>query len=290
MRFKNILKNLCKLARQFYWRRRAKCALVRLAESQDLRLKAIGSAIQETLAQKLSDQEQAAIVSIEKRRDFLLKDSREIAVVDYGAGPREITRTEEEMENGVQSTSMVSSVTEASESRFWATILFKIIRKLEPLSCVEMGSCVGISASYQAAALKLNGKGFIVTIEGSPEVADVAKDTFEILGLNNVTVVTGPFHQTLLGVMEESRPIDYFFNDGHHDRDAVIRYFNDAMPCMADDAVVVFDDISWSAGMKKAWSEIEKDDRVAASINLHTIGIALIGRSPAAKLNLNIPL
>ena len=288
--FKQILKKALRLPVQFLRQHKAKKALAQLASHQDIRLKAIGIAIQESLADDLSIREREAISLIEKRRSFLLKSDKEIAVVDYGAGSSNSNRTKEEMERGVQSKAQVAKITGASKPQFWATILFKIIRKIEPLSCVELGSCVGISASYQASALNINGKGTIVTLEGSSEIANIAKETFERTGINNASVITGPFYQTLHGVLETSKPIDFFFNDGHHDHDAVIRYFNEAMPYLSDGSVIVFDDISWSSGMRTAWAEIEEDERVSASIDLHNIGIALVKRNLASKVKLKIPL
>jgi predicted O-methyltransferase YrrM len=115
-------------------------------------------------------------------------------------------------------------------------------------------------------------------------------ETFDSLGLNNASVVTGPFHQTFEGVLNTSKPIDFFFNDGHHDQHAVIRYFEEAMPYLSDGAVIVFDDITWSKGMKAAWSAIESDSRVSASIDLGIMGIALVKAPLTKKVLLNIPL
>ena len=289
-RFIQNLKNVLKLPLQLLKRYKAKKPLAQLASHQDIRLKAIGTAIQESLADDLTIQEREAISLIEERRSFLLESDEEIAIVDYGAGQPDSNRTEEEMERGVQSNVQVAKVTEASKPQFWATILFKIVRKLEPLSCVELGSCVGISASYQASALNINGKGAIVTLEGASEIANIAKETFERTGINNASVVSGPFHQNLHGVLEASKPVDFFFNDGHHDHDAVIRYFNEAMPYLSNGAVVVIDDISWSSGMRKAWAEIEEDERVSATIDLHNIGIAIVKSDLASKVKFRIPL
>lgn len=288
--FKRALKKALGLPVHFFRRCKTKEALTHLASHKDIKLKAIGIALQESLAGDLSMQEKESISLIEKRRSFLLESDKVIGVVDYGAGSSNSNRTKEEMESGVKSTARVANITRASKTQFWATILFKIIRKLEPLSCVELGSCVGISASYQGSALNVNGKGTIITLEGSSEIANIAKETFEVLGIKNATVITGPFQQTLHEVLETSKPIDFFFNDGHHDHDAVIRYFNEAMPYLSDGAVIVFDDISWSAGMRKAWAEIEEDERVSASINLGTIGIAIVKRNLESKVILKIPL
>ena len=290
-KLKKILKKGLKAPLLFLKRLNARGALNRLTSHENPDLRAIGIALQESLANTLSSQEEHTISLIEKRRSFLLNSDKEIAIVDYGAGSSNSKRTKEEMEKGVTSTALVSKIATASKTKFWAIILFKIIRKLKPSSCVELGSCVGISASYQAAALNMNGKGTIITLEGSDEIAEIAKETFLDLGIENASVVTGPFHETLDDVCVKSKPIDFFFNDGHHDHDAVIRYFKQVMPYLSDTAVIVFDDISWSSGMREAWAEIEKEKHVAASIDLHNVGITLINKkAPSAKEKFKISL
>ena len=285
-----MLKKFLRLPIQRIRRYKAKSALTQLTSHESPKLKAIGDALFESLHHTLSAKEQEMITLIEQRRSFLLSSNKEIAVIDYGAGSSNSNRTKEEMEKGVQSTARVADICRNSKPAFWATFLFKLIRKLEPSSCVELGSCVGISASYQASALKFNEKGNLLTLEGSPEIAKIADETLESLNLQNASVVTGSFHETLKGVLESSKPIDFFFNDGHHDHDAVLRYFNEALPNLSNEAVIVFDDISWSPGMRKAWIEIEADERVTASIDLQTIGIALVGNNLAAKEKFRIPL
>jgi predicted O-methyltransferase YrrM len=267
----------------------AKSVLPRLTAHKHPKLKAIGEALHEAITETVPAQEQKLVDDIENRRSVLLNSDKKIAVVDYGVDAPGSTRTREEMRKGVPSTRLVASLCKASMSQFWSVILFKLIRKLEPMSCVELGSCVGISASYQAAALKLNGKGRLLTLEGSPETADIARETLKSLTHLHATVITGPFHETLVGALASAKPIDFFLNDGHHDHDAVIQYFNEALPNLAPEAVIVFDDISWSPGMRKAWSEIEDDPRVAASIDLQRIGIVVTGNKPAAKEKFRIP-
>jgi len=287
---KRMLKNVLRFPIQMVRRYRAKTVAASLTAHESPILKAIGYALHESLANTMPVEEQELIALIEQRRSSLNKEIKEISVVDYGVGPPDSIRTKKEIEQGVKSTALVANICKASKPAFWATFLFKLIKKIEPLSCLELGSCVGISASYQATALRINGKGTLVTLEGSPDIAKIAQETLERLSLKNTSVVTGPFHQTLKSTLESSKPIDFFFNDGHHDHDAVIHYFNEAMPYLSDEAVIVFDDISWTPGMRRAWNEIENDKRVTASIDLKTMGIALISKTSAIKEKYRIPL
>ena len=285
-----MLKELARFPIQKFRRYKARPAITKLTSHEHPIMKAVGIALSECSTNVISDDEKALISSIEKRRSVLLKSEKHISFIDYGAGNSNSNRMKEEMKVGVKSTALVSKICSASKPEFWATFLFKLIRKIKPSSCVELGTYVGISASYLASALTSNGKGNLLSLEGSPEIAKIAEETLEGLNLQNVFVVTGPFHETLKGVLKSAKPIDFFFNDGHHDHDAVIQYFHEALPYLSNEAVIVFDDISWSPGMRKAWGEIEADARVAASINLQTMGIAIITTKMAAKETVRIRL
>jgi predicted O-methyltransferase YrrM len=274
----------------FIRRRKARKAVDVLVSHQSKKLNEIGRALQETIFDTVSPDEKELIRLIEHRRTALNRSKEEIQVVDYGAGKPGSDRTSEEMMRGVRSIALVSNICQASAPEFWATLLFKMVRTLKPSSCVELGTCLGISASYQAAALRLNGRGRLLSLEGSAEFARIATETLCGLDLDNAEVIVGPFHETLKEVFDRSCPIDYFFNDGHHDHDAVLEYFNAAFDSLTEDAVVIFDDISWSPGMRAAWNRIECDSRVAATVDLRVMGIALIGSSSISTENFRIHL
>ena len=285
-----LLKTFLRAPLTRFRRHRAKTALRQLSLHQHPKLKAVGEALHETLIYALSNDERQWTGRIEQRRSQLLKSTAEIVVIDYGAGAPDANRTPEEMKRGVKSDAAVSKICKASKPQFWATVLFKLIRKLQPSSCIELGSCVGISASYLSAALKLNGKGQLQSLEGSPEIAEIATNTLTELTLDNGKIIAGPFHETLEQVLMAAQPIDFLFNDGHHDYDAVIHYFNESLPYLADDAIIVFDDISWSPGMRKAWAEVANNERVSAAIDLHTLGIVVVGKNVSTKEKFRIPL
>ena len=50
--------------------------------------------------------------------------------------------------------------------------------------------------------------------------------------------------------------------DGHHDEQATIAYFEKFIPYLSKNSIIVFDDISWSDGMRRAWNTIEKNEMV----------------------------
>jgi predicted O-methyltransferase YrrM len=139
-----------------------------------------------------------------------------------------------------------------------------------------MGTSVGISAAYQAAGLELNGWGRLMTLEGAPEIAALARRNLSELGLERIEVREGRFQDILGDAAREHGPLEFVFVDGHHDGEATVGYFGQLKPQLAPGATVIFDDIDWSPGMRRAWREISADDSVAVSADLGEIGIVSI--------------
>ncbi len=215
---------------------------------------------------------------VEALRRKVYAASGDIALPDFGAGydggasggaGRTISRNLGDFARG------------GSSPPVWAVMHLRMVRALRPEACLELGTCVGISCAYQAAGLRLNGAGRIYTHEGAPAVAEVARGHFAALGLDNVEVVVGPFQRTLAATLEKAPPPAYVFIDGHHDEQATWDYFNQVEPFLADEAVVVFDDIAWSAGMKRVWRRLAADPRMAAAFDLRHLGLCVCRREGA---------
>lgn len=158
----------------------------------------------------------------------------------------------------------------------WGRFLYHLVRELRPARCLEMGTCVGVSTSYQAAALAENRAGEIVTLEGAAALSELARENLDRLGLlDRARLVMGRFRDTLAPTLDQLEPVDYAFVDGHHDEAATLGYFDRIAERLAPGAVVVFDDIAWSDGMARAWEAIAGDPRVIAAIDLATIGVVV---------------
>ncbi len=247
----------------------------------------VREALIETLDNFFSREERAYLNHIELRRSQLLRSKKWIDDVNYGYAKGRQRRS---LDGAIRSTKKVADVCrDSSIPPFWGRMLFKLVRKLKPVSCVELGTCVGLSAAYQASALSLNGKGFLRTLEGSPEIAGIARTTCKSLNLDNVSISEGAFATTLLDVLNRSSPIDLFFNDGDHHHDAVMRIFEDSLSYLAPRGIIVCDDVSWSTEMRRAWIEIEEDHRISATLDLRRFGIALLGTGMKAEA-IRLPL
>src|SRR5690606_1008609 len=119
-----------------------------------------------------------------------------------------------------------------------------LIRNLKPEKALELGTCIGMSAAYQCAAMAENGSGRLITLEGGENYAKLARSHLELAGLHNFEIVLGRFQDTLDDVLAREQPFQFMYNDGHHDGDAVLAYFEQTLPYCSVGGVMLFDDIS----------------------------------------------
>jgi predicted O-methyltransferase YrrM len=154
-----------------------------------------------------------------------------------------------------------------------------------------MGTSLGITALYQAAAITLNQHGKLITLEGDETMSSLAKRNSQLLGLDNVlSIVTDRFQDTLNSVLNEHGPVDYVFVDADKDEKTVLEYFEEIYPFLSSRAVLVFDDIYWSNGMEKAWKAIESGERVQTSVDLRALGVCIVDRGLNRKERFRIPV
>ena len=137
-----------------------------------------------------------------------------------------------------------------------------------------MGTSLAVSASYIASALPPGGR--LVSLEGDSTLAAMAAAAVRALAPDrDVEIRVGPFSDTLGAVLKEVAPIDFVFVDGHHEQEATEYYYQQLLPAMGRGGVMVFDDIRWSAGMRRAWRTI-KADTPARHLDLGAVGIVLM--------------
>ena len=165
---------------------------------------------------------------------------------------------------------------EAGITPLWGLFLMRLLRELEPRSCLELGTGWGTSGAYQAAALELNEAGFLVTCDIEPEWARAAEREFGELGLHRVELRLGPLNDTLGPQLASMEPVDYAFIDADHEEEAESGYFEAMLPHLSPGAVIVFDDINFNEGMKRVWKAIRGHERVSLAIGLRRMGITVV--------------
>jgi hypothetical protein len=127
-------------------------------------------------------EERIAWKAIENLRQALSKRTDLISITDFGAGAPNQLNSPAERRTGVRENVPAGDLVKWSTAPPWTQFLFYLVRTLKPASILEMGTCAGLSGSYLAAALALNGKGHLWTLEGCPETAKIAQKHFSTLG------------------------------------------------------------------------------------------------------------
>ena len=218
------------------------------------------------LKQELLQAEQDWITRIEEQRKALL--GRNELLIDGSLGEGGIYDYDKD--------GTVRGACQVSKSHKEALMLYLLIRAIKPRSVIELGTNVGISSSYIGAALKVNEQqGNLTTLDSSPYRLRLAKEVHSNLGLDNITYVQGLFKDTLSHTLGKMGSVDLAFIDGHHQYKPTLDYYEEILRIATADAVFVFDDIRWSDGMKKAWSEIQADKRLGLVVDLDIIGICV---------------
>jgi predicted O-methyltransferase YrrM len=163
----------------------------------------------------------------------------------------------------------------ASSPGSTAMILYSAIRVFRPNNCLELGTAVGISAAYQAAALQDNGFGRLLTLEGYEGLARQARALWQRLSLSNVEVRVGKFNHSVPTVLAEAQ-FDYAFIDGNHAEGPTRQYFDLLVQQRAPCALLVFDDLDYSDGMRRAWQHVQSSPAVCASSDLGRLGLVIV--------------
>ncbi len=149
----------------------------------------------------------------------------------------------------------------------WTFLLMRLIENFKPKVCLEIGTCIGISAAYIGGALTINGKGQLVTLENINYCAQVARDVFERLELDNTTVL---LHKNMPYLVKQAaqnlEPIDFVFEDHFHSKAAVIRNMNLILPHCGSQTILLLDDIARNGSMHAAWQQIKQHPRVKISL------------------------
>lgn len=213
--------------------------------------------------------ENASIQKIEQRRQQLLNLSQTIQVTDLGAG------------NWKTSERKISDIAKNSLKRKkYAQLIHRITHHFQPKVVLELGTSLGITTSYIGQGY---ADGQVVTIEGCPNIAQVAQETFQLTNTKNIDAYVGSFDDILPKVFSKYPLLDIVFIDGNHAYAPTLRYFEQTLQYAHNNTIFIFDDIHWSEEMERAWKDIQAHDRVTTTIDIYEMGIAFIRQENKVK-------
>ena len=201
---------------------------------------------------------------IEKLRKNLLGDERFITITDLGAGSH--------VNNNKTKQVNVLARNALKPARL-AQLIYRLASHFAPKNSIELGTCLGITTAYLA---KATPTAKIISIEGCPETAKVAKENLQKLNIQNAEILTGNFDEILPDVIAQLPELDFVFIDGNHRKQATLNYFEWCLPKLSKNSILIFDDIYWSKGMKEAWQQIKDHPQVTVTVDLFWIGLVFI--------------
>jgi predicted O-methyltransferase YrrM len=198
-----------------------------------------------------------AFKSIESARTNLLSDHSVIYVNDHGTGSSRDRKISE-------------IARQCLKSKKEAQMLFRLACQMQPNNILELGTSLGVTTLYLSSA---RPSANIYTIEGCPNIANIANQVFRNEKANNITSIVGNIDTELPKVLSKIESLDMVFFDANHTKEATLNYFYKCLEKANDNSIFIFDDIYWSEGMTEAWKEIYENPAVTYSIDLFHLGI-----------------
>lgn len=208
---------------------------------------------------------------VENLRKQLFIDKRIITITDLGAGSH--------LNNNSKKRIRVIAHNSLKPPKL-AQLLYRLAADLQPRNIVELGTCLGVTTIYLQKAVPA---AKVYTLEGSPETARIAEETFKKAGSNGINLITGNFDNTLPPLINDLDQLDFVFVDGNHQKEATLKYFEWCLPKVHENTLLIFDDIYWSEGMKEAWNQIKANAKVTVTIDLFWIGLVFFKTGQAKE-------
>ena len=213
---------------------------------------------------------------IELLRKTLRQSREELTVVDLGAGS---------VKGNASKRTVGSIAKNAAKSPKFGQLLYKMAVYYRMETILELGTSLGLTTRYLALANPVHG---VISIEGSPEIAEFARQLFIEESKDNIELIVGDFSKKLENALVKMKGRKMIFFDGNHQYQSTLDYFNQSLAYCGEDDIMIFDDIHWSEGMEKAWLEIKKNKEVSCTIDLFFVGVVFFRKEFKEKLEFSI--
>lgn len=195
-------------------------------------------------------------------RKELLASEREIEILDLGAGSRV-------NKSNIRKIKTIARNAEKPEK--FGKLFYRLIKKLQPQHILELGTSLGLTTLFMSRA---KPDAQIISFEGCPQTAQIARENFKKAGADNIEMVIGNIDDTLPQRLKDlPNGLDYAYFDANHRYEPTVRYFEQCLPYVNNDTLFIFDDIYWSKEMTQAWQYIKAHPQVSITVDLFWIGL-----------------
>lgn len=194
---------------------------------------------------------------IESMRTILLQNTQHIKVTDFGTGKYRKRRIND-------------IARRSAKSPKYAQLLFRLANSNRSQTTLELGTCVGLTTLYLAAA---NRQGKVITLDGDETLCKIARSNFDQFGGANIESRDGLIDNELPSIVNNISQLDFAFFDANHTGEATQKYFELCLPKAHKNSIFVFDDIYRSKDMCAAWQKIKARENIRLAIDIYQMGI-----------------
>jgi len=210
------------------------------------------------LKKQFTHPELAALRTLKRQ---LENDDRTLSVTDYGAGSIQLKNPERKISQIAR--------TSVSDEKF-SLLYCQLIQHWQCKHVLELGTSLGINTLYMATGNPLTR---VVTFEGSPEIASIARENTAKFKLENIHIIEGNINDTLPDYLSSSPDIDFVFIDANHRYVPTLQYFERLIMKSHEQSIIIVDDIHYSREMEDAWRTILTNPKVYTTVDLYRCGL-----------------
>lgn len=180
---------------------------------------------------------------------------------------RELVRFQDPRSGTWMTSSQQALIRRSASSSVFSAFLIHLIDYLGCRRVVETGTSTGLNS----LCLEHSRAEHVFTLEGAPEIAQLASRNFAKWSTGKVHLKTGKLREVFKDLLSEAKP-DFVFLDADHRQEAVL-FCLDELQHVPSIQCIVIHDIYWSDDMHKAWQSIIADSRYPLTIDIFQAGL-----------------
>lgn len=158
----------------------------------------------------------------------------------------------------------------------YSKLLVSLINYFQCEHILELGTSLGLNTLYLAKGKYVKR---LKTFEGDQQLVHMALKNFRSSPGNKIDLIKGNISDTLYQYLGQNDDIDFVYMDANHTYDATLTYTQLIAPKLSTLAVLVIDDIYWSAEMAKAWKKICESFATKLCLDIFQFGIVIFKKN-----------
>ena len=118
----------------------------------------------------------------------------------------------------------VQSIARSKENTIkYGQLLFRMVDYYAPEKILVLGTSLGISAAYLASA---NSKAHVFAVESSIPLAEISRNNFKKLSLDNISLENGQLDLTLTSILSKTPSFDFMWVNDIQEYELQLQIFN----------------------------------------------------------------